>query len=105
MPGYGFNKSHSAAYALLAFQTAYLKTYYPIEFMSALLTSEISKPENVVKYIKECREMGIAVEPPDVLFSGADFTPHGKAIRFGLTAIKNVGRNAIDSILAARAAA
>src|SRR5271156_1588670 len=102
--GYGFNKSHSAAYALLAFQTAYLKTYYPIEFMSALLTSEISKPENVVKYIKECREMGIAVEPPDVLFSGADFTPHGKGIRFGLTAIKNVGRNAIDSILAARAA-
>jgi DNA polymerase-3 subunit alpha len=102
--GYGFNKSHSAAYALLAFQTAYLKTYYPIEFMSALLTSEISKPENVVKYIKECREMGIAVEPPDVLFSGANFTPHGKAIRFGLTAIKNVGRNAIDSILAARAA-
>ena len=102
--GYGFNKSHSAAYALLAFQTAYLKTYYPIEFMSALLSSEISKPENVVKYIKECREMGIAVEPPDVLFSGADFTPHGKAIRFGLTAIKNVGRNAIDSILAARAA-
>src|SRR5271163_1179858 len=102
--GYGFNKSHSAAYALLAFQTAFLKTYYPIEFMSALLTSEISKPENVVKYIKECREMGISVEPPDVLFSGADFTPHGQAIRFGLTAIKNVGRNAIDSILAARAA-
>jgi DNA polymerase-3 subunit alpha len=102
--GYGFNKSHSAAYALLAYQTAYLKTHYPIEFMSALLTSEISKPENVVKYIKECREMGIAVEPPDVLFSGANFTPHGKAIRFGLTAIKNVGRNAIDSILAARAA-
>ncbi len=100
--GYGFNKSHSAAYALLAYQTAYLKTYYPIEFMSALLTSEISKPENVVKYIKECREMGIAVEPPDVLFSGANFTPHGQAIRFGLTAIKNVGRNAIDSILTAR---
>jgi DNA polymerase-3 subunit alpha len=100
--GYGFNKSHSAAYALLAYQTAYLKTHYPVEFMAALLTSEISKPENVVKYIKECREMEIPVEPPDVLFSDADFTPHGKAIRFGLTAIKNVGRNAIDSILAAR---
>jgi DNA polymerase-3 subunit alpha len=71
--------------------------------MSALLTSEISKPENVVKYIKECREMEIAVEPPDVQLSDADFTPHGDAIRFGLTAIKNVGRNAIDSILAARA--
>ncbi|MGC2636267.1 MAG: DNA polymerase III subunit alpha [Acidobacteriaceae bacterium] len=101
--GYGFNKSHSAAYALVAYQTAYLKTHYPVEFMSALLTSEISKPENVVKYIKECREMGIAVEPPDVRYSDADFTPHGEAIRFGLTAIKNVGRNAIDSILTARA--
>ncbi|HTW45553.1 MAG TPA: DNA polymerase III subunit alpha [Acidobacteriaceae bacterium] len=100
--GYGFNKSHSAAYALLAYQTAYLKTHYPVEFMAALLTSEISKPENVVKYIKECRELGIPVERPDVLFSDADFTPHGRAIRFGLTAIKNVGRNAIDSILAAR---
>ncbi len=100
--GYGFNKSHSAAYALVAYQTAYLKTHYPVEFMSALLTSEISKPENVVKYIKECRELGISVEPPDVRFSDADFTPHGEAIRFGLTAIRNVGRNAIDSILAAR---
>ena len=101
--GYGFNKSHSAAYALVAYQTAYLKTHYPVEFMSALLTSEISKPENVVKYIKECRELNISVEPPDVRFSDADFTPHGEAIRFGLTAIKNVGRNAIDSILTARA--
>ena len=101
--GYGFNKSHSAAYALVAYQTAYLKTHYPVEFMSALLTSEISKPENVVKYIKECRDLGISVEPPDVRYSDADFTPHGEAIRFGLTAIKNVGRNAIDSILAARA--
>src|ERR1700729_2676478 len=100
--GYGFNKSHSAAYALLAYHTAYLKTHYPIEFMAALLTSEISKPENVVKYIKECREMGISVEPPDVQISGADFTPSATGIRFGLTAIKNVGRNAIDSILVAR---
>ena len=103
--GYGFNKSHSAAYALLAYHTAYLKTHYPVEFMAALLSSEISKPENVVKYIKECREMGIAVEPPDVQISGADFTPSPTGIRFGLTAIKNVGRNAIDSILAARARA
>ncbi len=101
--GYGFNKSHSAAYALVAYQTAYLKTHYPVEFMSALLTSEISKPDNVVKYIKECREMEISVEPPNVLHSDADFTPHGDKIRFGLTAIKNVGRNAIDSILVARA--
>ena len=102
--GYGFNKSHSAAYALLAYHTAYLKTHHPVEFMAALLTSEISKPENVVKYIKECREIGISVEPPDVRLSGADFTPNGNAIRFGLTAIKNVGRNAIDSILDARRA-
>ncbi|HEX4321972.1 MAG TPA: DNA polymerase III subunit alpha [Acidobacteriaceae bacterium] len=101
--GYGFNKSHSAAYALVAYQTAYLKTHYPVEFMAALLTSEISKPENVVKYIQECKELGIAVEPPDVRVSGAFFTPHGgSAIRFGLTAIKNVGGNAIESILTVR---
>ncbi len=100
--GYGFNKSHSAAYALLAYQTAYLKTHYPVEFMAALLTSEISKPENVVKYIQECKEMEISVEPPDVRLSGAHFTPSGDAIRFGLTAIKNVGGNAIESILEVR---
>ena len=100
--GYGFNKSHSAAYALLAYQTAYLKTHFPIEFMAALLTSETSKPDSVVKYIGECREMGIPVEPPDVQFSGAQFTPHGEAIRFGLAAVKNVGGNAIESILKAR---
>ncbi|MGD0911760.1 MAG: DNA polymerase III subunit alpha [Terracidiphilus sp.] len=100
---YGFNKSHSAAYALVAYQTAYLKTHYPIEFMAALLTSEISKPDNVVKYIGECREMGIAVEPPDAQVSGAQFTPHGEAIRFGLAAVKNAGGNAIESIMKARA--
>jgi DNA polymerase-3 subunit alpha len=100
--GYGFNKSHSAAYALLAYQTAYLKTHYPVEFMAGLLTSETSKPENVVKYIQECREMGISVEPPDVQVSGAQFTPHGEAIRFGLAAVKNVGGNAIESIMKAR---
>ena len=101
--GFGFIKSQSDAYALLAYHTAYLKTHYPVEFMASLLTSEISKPENVVKYIGECREMEIAVEPPNVQVSDADFTPDGAVIRFGLTAIKNVGRNAIDSILAARA--
>jgi len=100
--GYGFNKSHSAAYALLAYQTAYLKTHYPVEFMAGLLTSETSKPENVVKYIGECKEMGIAVEPPDVQVSGAQFTPHGEAIRFGLAAVKNVGGNAIESIIKGR---
>ncbi|MDR5726115.1 MAG: DNA polymerase III subunit alpha [Terriglobia bacterium] len=100
--GYGFNKSHSAAYALLAYHTAFLKTHYAKEFMAALLTSEVSKPDNVVKYIKECREMGIAVEPPDVRTSDADFTPHGEAIRFGLAGVKNVGQNAIASILQVR---
>ncbi|HEY5255484.1 MAG TPA: DNA polymerase III subunit alpha, partial [Acidobacteriaceae bacterium] len=100
--GYGFNKSHSAAYALLAYHTAYLKTHYAKEFMAALLTSEVSKPENVVKYIKECREMGISVVPPDVRTSDADFTPHGEAIRFGLAGVKNVGQNAITSILQVR---
>ncbi len=104
--GYGFNKSHSAAYGLVSYQTAYLKTHYPVEFMAALLTSETSKPENVVKYIGECKEMGIAVEPPDVQVSRAQFTPHvtpeGQAIRFGLAAVKNVGGNAIESILKAR---
>jgi len=104
--GYGFNKSHSAAYAMLAYQTAYLKTHYPVEFMAALLTSETSKPENVVKYIGECKERDIRVEPPDVQVSGAQFTPYvspeGEAIRFGLAAVKNVGGNAIDSIMKAR---
>jgi DNA polymerase-3 subunit alpha len=103
---YGFNKSHSAAYALLAYHTAYLKTHFPIEFMAALLTSETSKPENVVKYISECREMNIPVVPPDVQRSYANFTPittdKGESIGFGLAAIKNVGHNAIESIIAAR---
>src|SRR6201996_3622164 len=106
--GYGFNKSHSAAYSLLAYHTAWLKTHYPVEFMAALLTSETSKPENVVKYISECREMNIAVVPPNVQVSDANFTPiitsTGKAIGFGLAAIKNVGHNAIESITAARTA-
>ncbi|MDR3747988.1 MAG: DNA polymerase III subunit alpha [Acidobacteriota bacterium] len=100
--GYGFNKSHSAAYALLAYQTAYLKTRYTVEFMAALLTSVSGSTDDVVKYINECREMGIPVEPPDINVSDAYFTPHGEAIRFGLAAVKNVGHNAIDSIVAAR---
>src|SRR5262249_40100757 len=100
--GYGFNKSHSAAYALLAYHTAYLKTHYPVEFMAALLTSQTGNTDNVVKYINECREMGIPVEPPDINVSDAYFTPHDNAIRFGLAAVKNVGRNAIESIANAR---
>src|SRR5229473_2610788 len=100
--GYGFNKSHSAAYALLAYHTAYLKTHYPVEFMAALLTSVTGSTDDVVKYINECREMGIAVEAPDINVSDANFTPHGEAIRFGLAAVKNVGGNAIESIVSAR---
>src|ERR1700690_706850 len=100
--GYGFNKSHSAAYALLAYQTAYLKTRFPVEFMAALLTSVTGSTDDVVKYINECREMGIAVEAPDINVSDANFTPHGEAIRFGLAAVKNVGGNAIESIVGAR---
>ena len=100
--GYGFNKSHSAAYALLAYHTAYLKTHHPLEFMAALLTSITGDTDSVVKYINECREMGIAVEPPDIDISDANFTPHAAAIRFGLAAVKNVGGNAIESIVAAR---
>src|SRR6202049_1645095 len=104
--GYGFNKSHSAAYAYLAFVTAYLKAHYPIEFMSALLTSETGNTAKVVKYISECREMNIRVLAPDVNSSDLDFTPvvsgPGEGIRFGLGAIKNVGANAVESIAKAR---
>ena len=99
---YGFPKAHSAAYALLAYHTAYLKTRYPVEFMAALLTSVTGSTDDVVKYINECREMGIAVEAPDINVSDANFTPHGEAIRFGLAAVKNVGHNAIESIVAGR---
>jgi DNA polymerase-3 subunit alpha len=99
---YGFPKAHSAAYALLAYQTAYLKTHYPVEFMAAMLTSVTGSTDDVVKYINECRDMGIGVEPPDINVSTANFTPHGSAIRFGLAAVKNVGHNAIESIVTGR---
>jgi len=100
--GYGFNKSHSCAYALLAYQTAYLKAHYPVEFAAALLTSETGNTEKVVKYIHEARSKGITVLPPDVNSSAVDFTPVGEAIRFGLRAIKNVGENTVKGILQAR---
>jgi DNA polymerase III subunit alpha len=102
--GYGFNKSHSCAYALLAYQTAWLKTHYPVEFMAALLTSETGNTEKMVKYIREARDMSITVLPPDVNSSDVFFTPVGEAIRFGLAAIKNVGENTVRGILEARAA-
>lgn len=100
--GYGFNKSHSAAYSLLAFVTAYLKANYPIDFMSALLTSETGNTAKVVKYINECKEMGIKVLPPDVNKSELNFTPDGDSIRFGLGAIKNVGSGAVEAIIKTR---
>ena len=100
--GYGFNKSHSAAYALVAYHTAYLKTHYPIEFMAALLTSEIGNQDKLTHYLNECRDMGIKILPPDVNSSDLVFTPSGESIRFGLKAIKNAGEAAIDSVLAAR---
>src|SRR6202035_2731447 len=102
--GYGFNKSHSCAYALLAYQTAWLKTHYPVEFMAAMLTSETGNTEKVVKYINEARGMGITVLPPHVNSSDLNFTPVGESIRFGLQAIKNVGENTVKGILEARAA-
>ncbi|MCW5964830.1 MAG: DNA polymerase III subunit alpha [Bryobacterales bacterium] len=101
--GYGFNKSHSAAYAYLAYITGYLKAHYPVEFMAALLTSETGNTAKVVKYIQECREMKIDVLPPDVNASDWNFTPDGEAIRFGLGAVKNVGQGAVEAIAAARA--
>ncbi|HMD38658.1 MAG TPA: DNA polymerase III subunit alpha [Candidatus Acidoferrum sp.] len=96
--GYGFNKSHSCAYALLAYQTAYLKTHYPVEFMAALLTSETGNAEKAVKYINEARGMSIAILPPDVNESDLYFTPIGESIRFGLAAIKNVGENTAKAV-------
>jgi DNA polymerase-3 subunit alpha len=100
--GYGFNKSHSAAYAWLAYQTAYLKANYPAYFMAALLTSERANTDRMVAYIGECREMGIKVLPPDVNQSEMFFTVVGDSIRFGLAAIKNVGEGAVEAVLAAR---
>lgn len=99
---YGFNKSHSAAYALIAYQTAYLKAHYPVEFMAALLSSEMGNADKILRYINECREKGIEVLPPDVNESHQDFTVVSGKIRFGLAAIKNVGQAAIQSIISAR---
>ncbi len=101
---YGFNKSHSVAYSVISYHTAWLKVHYPAEFMAALLSSSIGDTDSVVKFINEARELGIEVLAPDVNESGYKFTVVGdKRIRFGLGAIRNVGRSAIDSMLAARA--
>ncbi|OGK35759.1 DNA polymerase III subunit alpha [Candidatus Roizmanbacteria bacterium RIFCSPHIGHO2_12_FULL_39_8] len=106
---YGFNKPHSASYALIAYWTAYMKANYPVEFMTALLSAElqgIAGPQREIKMaqaIEECRRMDISVLQPDINKSGSSFMIEGRAIRFGLSAIKNVGQAAIDSILSARA--
>jgi DNA polymerase III subunit alpha len=100
---YGFNKSHSVAYSILSFRTAWLKAHYPAEFMAALLSSEIGNTDKVVQYINEARELGLEILPPDVLESGFKFTVVGdRRIRFGLGAVRNVGEGAIASIIGGR---
>src|SRR5205085_1418997 len=102
--GYGFNKSHSTAYALLAYQTAYLKANYPWHFAAALLTIESQNTDKLALYLGECRDRGIPVLPPDINESQLRFTVEpGQGVRFGLTAIKNVGEGAIEPLLAVRA--
>lgn len=99
---YGFNKSHSVAYALVAYQTAWLKVHYPLHFMAALMTSEMDRTDYVVKFINEAGQLGIKILPPDINESNYPFTVVGQNIRFGLGAVKGVGSSAIDSILDAR---
>ena len=101
---YGFNKSHGAGYAVVSYWTAYLKANYPAEYMAALLTSMKDDKDKSAIYLAECRRMGIKVLPPDVNSSDADFTPTGPDIRFGLSAVRNVGGNVVASIVAARKA-
>jgi DNA polymerase III subunit alpha len=100
--GYGFNKSHSAAYAVVTYQTAYLKSHYPVEFMAGLLSTEMENTDKLPFLVNEAREMGIEVLPPDINKSNLQFTPDGEALRFGLAGIKNVGRGAVESLIAAR---
>ena len=100
--GYGFNKSHSAAYAVISWQTAYLKAHYPVEFMAANLSVEINNSERIAELINECQTMGIDILPPSVNESGVQFTPTGHAIRFGMAGIKNVGKAAVQSIVRER---
>jgi len=100
--GYGFNKSHSAAYALIAYQTAYLKAHFPVEFIAALLTSEMHSIDGVVKYINECRKHQIDVLPPDINGGDTTFTVADGKIHFGLVAVKNVGEGAVEAIVEER---
>ncbi len=100
--GYGFNKSHSTAYAFISYQTAWLKANYSVEFMAALLTSIMGNKDKVAQYINECRRVNIEILPPDVNESYSDFTIVGKSIRFGLSAVRNVGEGAIEGIIRER---
>jgi DNA polymerase-3 subunit alpha len=99
---YGFNKSHSTSYAIIAYQTAYLKAHYPAAFMAALLTSEKDNRDKIIKYMSACKELGINILPPDLNESQRDFAISGENIRFGMAAIKNVGLAAVDSIISVR---
>jgi DNA polymerase-3 subunit alpha len=102
--GYGFNKSHSAAYGIIAYQTAYLKAHYPVEFMAALLSIEMANSDKLIVFISEAQEMEIDVLPPDVNLSSVRFRPIEKTIRFGMAGVKNVGTAAVESIVAEREA-
>ncbi len=99
---YAFNKSHAAAYAVVSYQTAYLKYYYPVEFMAALMTSVIENPSKVAEYILNCRQMGIRILPPDINEGEGDFSVKGNEIRYGLSAIKSIGKPVIEAILTER---
>lgn len=99
---YAFNKSHAAAYAIISYQTAYLKYYYPVEYMAALMTSVIDNPNKVAEYIYNCRQLGISILPPDVNVGESGFTVDGKNIRYGLSAIKSIGRSVIDNLVKER---
>lgn len=99
---YAFNKSHAAAYGVLAYETAYLKVHYPVEFMAALMTSIMGNSDKVVEYIRECNAIGIPVNPPDINKSFSKFSVEGDSIRFGLAAVKNVGVNIIENIVKER---
>lgn len=101
---YAFNKSHAAAYGVLAYETAYLKVHYPVEFMAALMTSIMGNSDKVVEYIRECNAIGIPVNPPDINKSFSKFSVEGDSIRFGLAAVKNVGVNIIENIVKEREA-
>lgn len=100
--GYGFNKSHSTAYAMVSYQTAYLKTHYPSEYMAALMTIYMDNQDRLIEYINECRRMGLQVRPPDIRMSAGHFTPGGSYVLFGLSAVRNVGGAVVEQIIACR---